>query len=264
MIKKFPFHKVEKRPWPIFVSLSVLGLLYHSVIYFHSLINFFFVLIFFFLLIIKLFMWWQDVINESNKGFHKTFILKKFYIGMLLMILSEVFFFLRFFWGFFHNCWFPGKEVGKIWPPIHFNPIIVDSFSIPLLKTIILLSSGVTVTWRHHRLIKKEHFSFSLGLILTIFLGLIFLFLQKFEYLKSFFSFKTLVYGSCFYMLTGFHGAHVIAGTIFLFVSFFRVYKIQFKREHHIGLELAIWYWHFVDVVWLFLFIFVYWYTRVM
>jgi heme/copper-type cytochrome/quinol oxidase subunit 3 len=258
-----PFHLVFQSPWPIFVSFRVFGLLFNSVLLFHKIISFYFILVFFFFLIFKTWMWWLKVINERNLGFHKRFCLNKFYIGMLLMIISEVFFFFRFFWAFFHKCWFPGNEIGNIWPPKDLNYIIVDSFSIPFFKTIILLSSGVTVTWSHFRLIFKNFIKFYIGLRLTICLGVIFLYLQNFEYMNSLFSFKTLVYGSCFYMLTGFHGAHVLVGTIFLIVCLIRSKNFQFKFLHHVGLELAIWYWHFVDVVWLFLFIFIYWYTSV-
>ena len=261
MINNFPFHNVEKRPWPIFLSFRLLGALLNSVFYFHSFVSFFFPLFFFFFVILKTWMWWDNVIIERNFGFHNNFLVKNFFIGMILMIISEVFFFSRFFWRFFHNCWFPRKEIGSIWPPKGLNPILVDSFSIPFLKTIILLSSGVTVTFAHHSLQKKKNKQFIFGLQRTIFLGLLFLFLQNFEYIKSLFSFKTMVYGSCFYMLTGFHGAHVIVGTIFLFICYFRTKKVQNIPSHHVGFTLAIWYWHFVDVVWLFLFLFVYWYT---
>jgi heme/copper-type cytochrome/quinol oxidase subunit 3 len=261
MKKFFPFHDVFKRPWPLFVSFSVLGLLFNSVLLFHNLGYSFILIIFFFFVLFKVRNWWKKVIQERKVGFHKKFTLKNFYVGMVLMIISEVFFFVRFFWGFFHNCWFPKKEAGREWPPLHLKKIIVDSFSIPLLKTIILLSSGITITWSHHSLISKKFNQFFLGLVVTVILGLIFLFLQKFEYIYSLFSFNTLIYGSCFYMLTGFHGGHVIIGTIFLFVCLIRSQNFQFNLLHHVGLVLAIWYWHFVDVVWLFLFIFLYWYT---
>jgi cytochrome c oxidase subunit 3 len=261
MIKKIPFHLVEKRPWPIFVSFSLLGLLFNSVLNFHKIGRGYVILIFLLFFLFSVVRWWAKVSFERNLGFHKDFVLNKFYVGMLILIISEVFFFFRFFWGFFHNCWFPNFDVGGVWPPFSFNSIMVDSFSLPFLKTVILLSSGVTITWRHFRLITKDFFGFTIGLGCTVVLGIIFLFFQTFEYSNSFFGFKTLIFGSCFYLLTGFHGGHVIVGTVFLIVCFIRSYNFQFKNLSHARLILAIWYWHFVDVVWLFLFIFLYWYT---
>jgi len=188
-------------------------------------------------------------------------VVKNFYIGMVLLIISEVFFFFRFFWSFFHKCWFPQIEIGGCWPPKEYKKISVDVFSIPLLNTLILLSSGIRVTWRHHRLIKKNHPQFLQGLIVTVILGVIFLTLQLFEYSKANFSIKRLIYGSAFFLLTGFHGGHVIAGTIYLIVCLIRGIKTHFVNDHHVGLELSLWYWHFVDVVWLFLFILIYWFN---
>lgn len=260
MFKKFPFHNVEKRPWPLLVSFRVLGLLLNSVLYFHQFISVRIVLAFLLILILMTRVWWLDVIKERLLGFHNSFVLSKFYIGMIILIVSEVFFFLRFFWAFFHKCWAPTPEIGKIWPPAGMEKIMVDCFSIPFLKTVILLSSGVRVTWAHHRILANKKFQRVWGLGVTVFLGFVFLLFQKFEYAKSLFGFKRTIYGSCFYMLTGFHGGHVIIGTIFLIVCLVRAVRFQFTSDRHVGLELAIWYWHFVDVVWLFLFIFVYWY----
>lgn len=260
MINNFPFHNVEKRPWPIVVSFSLFSLLMGLVYWFHYKKFSRWIWFFLFLLLISSSIWWKDVTRERNQGFHKNFVVKNFYVGMILLIISEVFFFFRFFWAFFHKCWFPQSELGGEWPPSLTEKVLVDPFSIPLIKTIILLSSGITVTWAHFSLIISEERNFKIGLLLTVFLGVIFLFLQGFEYRKSIFSFKRFIYGSRFFLLTGFHGGHVIAGTIFLIVCFFRLLKISFISSHHVGLELAIWYWHFVDVVWLFLFVFLYWY----
>jgi len=181
---------------------------------------------------------------------------------MIFLLISEVFFFFRFFWGFFHNCWLPQPELGKEWPPLGFCNIMVDSFSIPLLNTVILLSSGVSVTWAHHMLLRNNFLSFFFGLLITVVLGILFLGFQRFEYISSSFRFKRKIFGSCFYLLTGFHGGHVIIGTIFLIICLFRGVLKRLIPFHHVGLELAIWYWHFVDVVWLFLFVFVYWYNQ--
>lgn len=262
MYKNFPFHKVCKRPWPIIVSFSVLGMLLNSVLYFHKISNSFFLFFFFFSTIFFRFIWWKDVLKEGEFGFHKNFVINNFYIGMIILIIREVFFFSRFFWAFFHKCWNPGIELGKSWPPLKMKGIVVDPFSVPFLKTVILLSSGVTVTWVHKRILKKKKKKARLGMIFTVILGVIFLILQGMEYSFSSIRFNSMVYGSCFFLLTGFHGGHVIVGTIFLFFKGLRFLKNTLVSHHHVGLELAIWYWHFVDVVWLFLFIFVYWYTR--
>uniref|UniRef100_A0A343VVJ1 Cytochrome c oxidase subunit 3 n=1 Tax=Bothromesostoma personatum TaxID=27905 RepID=A0A343VVJ1_9PLAT len=263
MINKFPFHNVEKSPWPIFVSFILFGFLLNTVFFFHNLVSSSIIFIFLFLLIISLYFWWKDVINESNLGFHNYFIINNFYVGMLIMISSEIFFFLSFFWAFFHNCWFPGVDLGSIWPPAGLEFLVVDSFSVPFLNTIILLSSGISVTWAHYSLIAGNSNNLLISLVLTVLLGLLFLSLQIFEYSSCQFSFNSLVFGSCFYMLTGFHGAHVIVGTIFLFICLLRAILFHLNSNHHVGFELAIWYWHFVDVVWLFLFIFVYWYSNI-
>ena len=169
-------------------------------------------------------------------------------------------FFFSFFWGFFHKCFFPGEGIGKIWPPVDFKTsLVVDYFSIPLFKTIILLSSGINITLSHHSLINKNYKGFFFGLLSTVLLGILFLCLQNFEYLNSFLRFNTLIFGSCFYILTGFHGLHVIVGTLFLSVCFIRHLNFEFSPAHHFGFEAAAWYWHFVDVVWLFLYLVVYW-----
>jgi heme/copper-type cytochrome/quinol oxidase subunit 3 len=263
MIKKIPFHIVKMRPWPLRTSFRVLGLLFSSVLVFHKEISRFWLFFFFLILNLKVYFWWKKVIKESKEGFHNKFVLNKFYLGMLIMIISEVFFFFSFFWGFFHKCFFPREKIGSVWPPSELKGLVVDYVSIPLFKTVILLSSGLTITWAHHRLIKNKKQNFFFGLNFTVLLGVIFLFLQNFEYLNSFFRFKTLIFGSCFYMLTGFHGMHVLVGTVFLIVCLIRSLNFQFKASHHVGFVLAIWYWHFVDVVWLFLFIFVYWFSSI-
>jgi cytochrome c oxidase subunit 3 len=178
-------------------------------------------------------------------------------LGIILFIVSEVLFFISFFWAFFHSRLAPSVEIGITWPPkniIPFNP-----FQIPLLNTIILLSSGISVTWAHHRLIENNHTQTIKGLAVTVILGLYFSTLQAFEYIEAPFTFADSVYGSTFYIATGFHGLHVIVGTRFLSVCLYRLLRFQFSHKHHFGFEAAAWYWHFVDVVWLFLFITIYW-----
>lgn len=166
-------------------------------------------------------------------------------------------FFSLFFWAFFHSSFNPSISIGGVWPPAFIT--ILDPWKIPLLNTVLLLSSGASVTWAHNSIVWGSKFEASIALATTISLAAIFTSLQAFEYTTAPFTISDSVYGATFYMSTGFHGFHVIIGTIFLTVCFFRLYLNHFTREHHFGFEAAAWYWHFVDVVWLFLFITIYW-----
>jgi len=173
------------------------------------------------------------------------------------IIVSEVLFFVSFFWAFFHRRISPTIELGQNWPSlsiITFNPM-----RIPLINTILLLSSGVTVTWSHHEILKKDFSKATLSLIITITLGAIFTMLQGFEYLEAPFCISDSSFGSVFFITTGFHGLHVIIGSVFLIVSLVRFIKILNSKTHIVGFECAAWYWHFVDVVWLFLYSILYW-----
>jgi cytochrome c oxidase subunit 3 len=178
---------------------------------------------------------------------------------MVLFILSEVAFFAAFFWGFFHSSLGPAVEVGSAWPPL--GVFVLDTFSVPLLNTVVLLSSGVRATWAHHSLLAGRKPGVLSGLLLTVLLGAYFTYLQILEYAGSCFTISDGVYGSCFYLATGFHGLHVLVGSAFLSVCLLRAALNRFSVGHHVGLEAAVWYWHFVDVVWLFLFSFVYWWA---
>jgi len=168
-----------------------------------------------------------------------------------------IFFFLSFFWGFFHSSLSPSIEIGIIWPPMGINPF--NAMQIPLLNTIILLSSGFTVTWAHHALIENNIKVVNSRLLITVILGIYFSSLQAMEYIEAPFSIADAVYGASFFMATGFHGIHVLIGTIFLLICLIRRTKNHFSKAHHFGFEAAAWYWHFVDVVWLFLYINLYW-----
>jgi cytochrome c oxidase subunit 3 len=202
-----------------------------------------------------MFGWWRDIVSEAeHEGYHKPIVQLSHRYGMVLFIASEVMFFSAFFWAFFSSSLYP---VGGVWPPKGIVPL--EPFHIPLLNTFILLLSGTTVTWAHHALIENDRKGLVWGLVLTVLLGLSFTSLQAFEYAHATFAFKDGIYPSTFYMATGFHGAHVIIGTIFLAVCLFRALKGHFKPDHHFGFEAAAWYWHFVDVVWLFLFVCIYW-----
>jgi cytochrome c oxidase subunit 3 len=210
-----------------------------------------------------MFFWWRDILKESAaKGLHSPVVRLGLRYGMILFIASEVMFFVAFFWAYFHFALFPDHVSGAaaataVWPPA--GTLTFDPFGLPLLNTMILLLSGCTVTWAHHALLENDRRSLILGLALTVFLGMFFTFFQAVEYLEAPFQFTGGVYPSTFFLATGFHGFHVIVGTIFLAVCLIRAIRGQFTPEKHFGFEAAAWYWHFVDVVWLFLFICIYW-----
>jgi len=168
---------------------------------------------------------------------------------------------LLFFGHFFHSSFNPSQAIGGVWPPAFFE--VLNAWEIPFLNTVILLNSGATVTWAHHAIVWGNKKSASLALICTILLAIVFTALQLFEYISSTFFISDGIYGSCFYMATGFHGFHVFIGTCFLLVCLIRLHLGHFTKEHHFGFEAAAWYWHFVDVVWLFLFVTIYWWGGV-
>lgn len=196
--------------------------------------------------------------NKLTFQGHHTFAVQKgLSLGFVLFVVSEVFFFISIFWAFFHSSLSPTVELGAHWPPAGIETL--NPWEVPLLNTVILLSSGATVTYAHHSLIQGNRAGVIYGLIATVVLAAVFTGFQGFEYYNAPFTFSDGVYGSTFYMATGFHGIHVIIGTIFLTVGLFRVLSYHLTDHHHLGFEQAILYWHFVDVVWLFLFISVYW-----
>lgn len=251
------YHLVDKRPWPLFTGLGAWILTFGLVRTFVGCGSF---LIFFgagFLVLVVI-QWWRDVVREGiYLGLHRNFVVAGLKYGIILFIVSEVFFFISFFWAFFHSSLAPTLEIGSYWPPVGIE--VFNPFQIPLLNTSLLLSSGVRVTWAHHALIEGDWRGGFYGLLMTVVLGLYFTLLQGYEYYEARFTISDSVYGSVFFMATGFHGFHVIVGSIFLFVCFGRHYFDHFSANHHFGFEAAAWYWHFVDVVWLFLFIMIYW-----
>ncbi len=240
------------------------------------------------LLIATVFSWWASVIREAHHGDHTPVVQLHFRYGMILFIASEVMFFVGWFWAFFDFALFPtamqvvegqverategAAAIAAQWPPKGLE--VIDPFKLPLLNTFILLTSGTTVTWAHHALIHNERGGVKRGLWgligvgdrdgvlkglwLTVILGALFSCIQAYEYVHAPFPFKGLNYGASFFMATGFHGFHVLVGTIFLAVCLFRAYKGDFTPRQHFGFEAAAWYWHFVDVVWLFLFVTIY------
>nr|WPS93630.1 cytochrome c oxidase subunit 3 [Rhipicephalus haemaphysaloides] len=252
-----PFHLVEKSPWPITSSISALSLTLGFISYFQNL-NFNLILLAMLMIIISSFQWWRDISREGSlQGFHTYWVLKGLKMGMILFILSEVFFFVSFFWAFFHSSLSPNIEIGGQWPPKGIYPF--NPFEIPLLNSTILISSGITVTWSHHAIMNQNYISTLNSLLITIMLGAAFTMFQGFEYFQAQFSISDSIFGSTFFMTTGFHGLHVLIGSIFLLVSYFRIKNQFISSDHFFGFEASAWYWHFVDVVWLFLFTFMYW-----
>lgn len=209
-------------------------------------------------LVLSRLQWWRDVTRESTiQGLHTLAVQARIKWGILLFIISEVIFFFSFFWSFFHHRLSPGWELGLVWPPAGVHPC--DPFEIPLLGTLILLSSGGFCTWTHHSLLEGNLSEAKISLLVTVLLGALFSIAQLGEYAEASFTMADSVYGSTFFVITGFHGLHVIIGTIFLVVSLSRIRAGHFNPGHHFGFEAAAWYWHFVDVVWLFLYTFLYW-----
>ncbi len=253
-----PFHLVSPSPWPLYTSISLFILTTSTVLFMHG-FNLFEYLIFISIInvIYSMGLWFRDIISEGTYlGNHTYAVQRGINIGVGLFIVSEVFFFLTIFWAFFHSSISPSIELGTQWPPMGIEG--VNPFELPLLNTIILLSSGVTITFGHHSLIQGNRKGALYGTVFTILLAIVFTGLQGLEYTVSSFTISDSVYGSCFYFGTGFHGLHVIIGTIFLVVGLWRLLAYHFTDHHHCGFESAILYWHFVDVVWLFLYISVY------
>nr|QLD97172.1 cytochrome c oxidase subunit 3 [Ixodes rubicundus] len=252
-----PFHMVNKSPWPFTSCISSLMLTISTILMLHFSFSF---MIFLTLMILlsTLFQWWRDVSREASfQGWHSSNVILGLKLGMILFIVSEIFFFISFFWAFFHSSLSPNIEIGSMWPPKNILPF--NPFEIPLLNTTILISSGISVSWTHHSIINKNYKEAFNSLLITITLGLTFTILQGWEYYQAQFSMSDSIFGSTFFMTTGFHGIHVIIGTLFLIVSLIRINKNLISSSHHFGFEAAAWYWHFVDVVWLFLFTFMYW-----
>jgi cytochrome c oxidase subunit III len=256
---KQPYHLVDPSPWPIIGALFGAMILV-GIIFLANFGNWTLLVIGVLGVAFVMFMWWRDVIRESRTpGLHTAIVRLGLRYGMLFFITSEVMFFVAFFWAFFNFALFPEHvSFAKViqWPPAGIKTD--DPFSVPFLLTMILLLSGTTVTWAHHCLLEKDRKGLLTGLGLTVLLGIAFTMGQIFEYTHSPFPFHGGVYPSVFFLATGFHGFHVIVGTCFLAVCFFRARAGQFSPERHFGFEAAAWYWHFVDVVWLFLFTCVY------
>jgi len=257
--QKHPFHIVDPSPWPFVASMGAFFTVMGLVLYMHFFTKGFLLLS---IGLITLFstaaFWWRDVVREATfEGNHTTYVIKGLKMGMILFIVSEAMLFFAFFWAFFHSSLNPTLEIGCVWPPKGIHAI--NPFHVPLLNTFVLVNSGAFITWAHYSLLAGYRKQTINALIYTIALALFFTFLQGVEYAKAPFNISDSVYGSVFYMTTGLHGSHVLIGTIFLIVCFFRLLAHHFTAKCHVGFESAIWYWHFVDVVWIFVYLFIYW-----
>ena len=255
------YHILPPDPWPFIGSAAALIMTSGLVLYMHELAFGPYVLgLGVFLLLLTFYSWFSNIVSEAQAGDHKPVVQLHLRYAMILFIASEVMFFVGWFWAWFDFSLFPSvlsEVVDGQWPPKAIEAVL-DPFSLPLLNTMILLCSGTTVTWAHHSLIKGDREGLKKGLWATIILGVIFTCVQAYEYSVAPFEFGGNTYSSAFYMATGFHGFHVLVGTIFLIVCLRRAYIGHFTPRQHFGFEAAAWYWHFVDVVWLFLFIVVY------
>jgi Heme/copper-type cytochrome/quinol oxidase, subunit 3 len=260
MKKNHQFHLVDPSPWPIIISFSILNLTLFNVLFF-NIKKTFLIIIRIIITTLIIFLWWRDIQRERTfQGNHTKIVIISIKYGIILFIRSEILFFFRFFWRFFHHRLSPNYEIGLIWPPLNiksFNPI-----NIPLINTIILLRSGISVTWAHSRICFNNSIQTNKRILITIILGLLFSILQFYEYITCPFCIRDSVYGRRFFVTTGFHGIHVIIGTTFLTQVLMRLKIIHFSRKHHLGIEISIWYWHFVDVVWLFVYIRIYWWGK--
>ncbi|MCI4660522.1 MAG: cytochrome c oxidase subunit 3 [Neomegalonema sp.] len=268
--KQHDYHIVDPSPWPMLASLGTFAMLGGMVLYMHG-SGPWVALAGLALILYVMYAWWADVVKESHAGEHTPVVRIGLRYGVILFIISEVMFFVAWFWSYFKHFFYPmmGADgfsgvggVDGVFPPEGIQ--LVDPWHLPLLNTLILLTSGCAVTWAHHAIMENDRKGLINGLAIAVVLGMIFTAVQAYEYYEIAFSFSENVYANNFFMATGFHGFHVIVGTIFLAICLIRAIRGHFSAEAHVGFEAAAWYWHFVDVVWLFLFFAIYvgsWYA---
>jgi len=261
--KHHDYHLVDPSPWPIIGAASALILALAFISAMHG-ASYWWTLPGALGVLYTMFGWWTDVVREAHRGDHTRVVQLHLRYGMIMFIASEVMFFVAWFWAFFDASLYANEAdqylrvaaTGGHWPPAGLE--VLDPWHLPLINTLILLTSGTTVTWAHHALLHNDRRGLKWGLGLTIVLGILFTSIQAYEYIHAPFDFKNNIYGATFFMATGFHGFHVIIGTIFLTVCLVRAFLGHFTPQQHFGFEAAAWYWHFVDVVWLFLFTCIY------
>nr|AJC10865.1 cytochrome c oxidase subunit III [Macoma balthica] len=252
------YHLVDPSPWPIMVSAGVMNEAASFISFVHggsyTMLNF---LCATWLLLSSFYSWMMDIITEATYlGCHTSIVARGLKIGFTLFLVSEAFFFVGFFWAWF-NSGIGNLSSGCLWPP---RPIIpVYPWGAPLFNTAILLASGAAVTWAHRAVAIHDREEAMIPLGLCVLAGVVFLRFQFGEYSTASFTIADSAYGSCFYMLTGLHGSHVLGGTLFLAAMLARNYFCHFIRPHrHMGVVFAVWYWHFVDVIWLIVFVWAY------
>jgi len=258
--KNHDFHILNPSLWPLMGAVGGAVMLGGSVLWMHDM-GPWLGLIGLALVLFTMYVWWRDVAIEAEVGDHTPVVMLGIRYGVIMFIMSEVMFFLAWFWSFFKHALYPMTEgsplIDGVWPPVGIETF--DPWHLPLINTLILLCSGAAATWAHHAIAHENNRKDLInGLLLAIILGVLFTFFQAYEYQHAAFGFAGNIYGANFFMATGFHGFHVVVGTIFLFVCLVRALRGQMTPEHHLGFEAAAWYWHFVDVVWLFLFFAVY------
>ena len=252
------FHVLEPSLWPFFSAFGLFFFVTGLAFCMHYVVTGYYVLIIgLLILIITSIFWFLDISREAVIiGYHTKIVRQGLKLGFLFFITSEIMLFFGFFWAFFHSALCPSIEVGTIWPPAGLN--VIPVFEFPLFNTFVLIISGFSVTWVH-RAISLGSFTDSVdGFMITILLGLLFIFLQGLEYYESTFNLQDGVYSSAFFLLTGLHGCHVIVGVCFLFVCFLSLLSNHYLINHYLRLVFAIWYWHSVDIVWIILFLSVY------
>ncbi len=276
---KHDYHLVNPSPWPLVGSLAAVVMAFGAVTFMKGMFGlpkgtWWLLIAGLAGVIYTMIGWWMDVTKEANEGDHTPVVSIGLRYGMIMFIASEVMFFVAWFWIFFEMALFHNVRTASAidevrtawatWPPKGVET--VSPWHLPLVNTLTLLLSGTTVTWAHHALQTGDRKGAKIGLILTIVLGVLFTSIQAYEYHhilteQLFYSPEAVnsgLYGSAFFMATGFHGFHVVIGTIFLTVCLLRLIGGGFTAQKHFGFEAAAWYWHFVDVVWLFLFAFIY------
>ena len=259
--KGHDYHLVDPSPWPFVGAMGAFALAIGAVYGMHG--GTYWALAPGALIVLyTMLAWWRDVVREAeHEGHHTPVVQLHMRYGMVMFIASEVMFFAAWFWAYFGAALYPTEAIGSTWPPASIE--VFDPWHLPFVNTLILLLSGTTCTWAHHALIQGDRKGLVQGLWCTVILGALFSVVQGYEYAHAAFGFTDGIYASTFYMATGFHGFHVLIGTIFLFVCLLRAYAGHFKPNHHFGFEAAAWYWHFVDVVWLFLFAAIYWWGSI-
>jgi len=267
--KNHDYHILPPSIWPFAGALSGFIMLFGAVMWMKDYTPYLFFIGLIGVLYV-MYAWWAEVIVESHQGDHTPVVQIGLRYGVIMFIASEVMFFSAWFWSFFKHAIYPMADVADkaaarvatangfdgVWPPAGIETF--DPWHLPLINTLILLTSGCAATWAHHAVQEDDRNGLKWGLLIAVLLGVLFTITQAYEYSHAAFGFGGNIYGAIFYMATGFHGFHVIVGTIFLAVCYFRALKGHFSPERHIGFEAAAWYWHFVDVVWLFLFLAIY------